>query len=131
MLPQCLSRSILKNIKPASGLLLRGELAPVDVFHNGSALSLFKTQQRYKEALRLKESDVCVSGQYSESRLDFIIKNINEITAGPPKTFSAALQLVWLCHTAFMTEGRYAMVLNRMDQYLYPFYRHDIQSGGR
>lgn len=51
------------------------------------------------------------------------------IVREPPRTFRAALQLVWLCHLAFNWEKRYAMAFGRMDQFLYPFYRRDIDAG--
>ena len=66
---------------------------------------------------------------YDQTRLEFMIRNCNAIVAGRPQTFAEALQLVWFCHTAFLMEGRYAMALGRMDQYLYPFYRSDIENG--
>ncbi len=66
---------------------------------------------------------------YSKEYLDGIIENCNAIVAGKPQTFAQALQLVWFCHTAFLMEGRYAMALGRMDQYLYPFYQADIEKG--
>jgi len=46
-----------------------------------------------------------------------------------PETFLEALQLVWMTHLAFVYEGRYAMALGRMDQFLYPFYTHDVENG--
>ncbi len=46
-----------------------------------------------------------------------------------PRTFHEALQLVWLVHLAFVSEGRYAMALGRIDQYLWPFYRADVAAG--
>lgn len=46
-----------------------------------------------------------------------------------PETFREALQLVWLTHTAFVYENRYAMALGRLDQYLYPFYQKDTAEG--
>ena len=66
---------------------------------------------------------------YDNKRLDAIIENCDAIIKGNPKTFVQALQLVWFCHTAFLMEGRYAMALGRMDQYLYPFYKADIEKG--
>ncbi len=66
---------------------------------------------------------------YSNERLDGIIKNCNAIVTVKPQTFAQALQLVWFCHTAFLMEGRYAMALGRLDQYLYPFYQADIEKG--
>lgn len=66
---------------------------------------------------------------YDRKRLEEIIENCNAIVAGKPQTFAQALQLVWFCHTAFLMEGRYAMALGRLDQYLYPFYQADIKKG--
>ena len=66
---------------------------------------------------------------YNKERLDGIIKNCEAITEGKPQTFAQALQLVWFCHSAFLMEGRYAMALGRLDQYLYPFYQADIEKG--
>ncbi len=70
-----------------------------------------------------------VDKEYSADRLSFIIENCRALTKGRPETFAQALQLVWFCHNAFVMEGRYAMALGRMDQYLYPFYKSDIEKG--
>lgn len=66
---------------------------------------------------------------YDDERLTFIIDNCRVIENDKPRTFAQALQLVWFCHTAFVMEGRYAMALGRIDQYLYPFYKTDTTSG--
>jgi len=66
---------------------------------------------------------------YDDARLTFIINNCRAITKRAPETFAEALQLVWLCHQAFLMEGRYAMALGRIDRYLYPFYKADIDAG--
>lgn len=54
---------------------------------------------------------------------------LGHISLSPPRTLHEAMQLVWLTHIAFVSEGRYAMALGRMDQYLLPFYERDIKSG--
>ena len=66
---------------------------------------------------------------YNDQYLDFIIENCTAITKGKPQTFAQGLQLIWFCHLAFLMEGRYAMALGRLDQYLYPLYQKDIASG--
>ncbi len=58
-----------------------------------------------------------------------ICENLEGILAHPPATFAESLQLVWMIHTAFHLELRYAMALGRMDQYLYPYYEADIKAG--
>ncbi len=47
----------------------------------------------------------------------------------PAHSFHSALQLVWLTHLAFKSEGRCHMALGRMDQYLWPYYQSDLASG--
>ena len=66
---------------------------------------------------------------YNDERLSFIADNCKAIVERAPETFAEALQLVWFCHLAFCYEGRYAMALGRMDQYLYPFFAKDIERG--
>ena len=49
-----------------------------------------------------------------------------KISFAKPSSFQEALQLVWFTYIAFFYEGRGAMALGRLDQYLYPFYIKDI-----
>lgn len=45
----------------------------------------------------------------------------------PPQTLHEAFQLHWLTHLAAMNQG--AKQLGRFDQYMYPFYAADLESG--
>jgi len=75
-------------------------------------------------------ADACIGlDGYDSGRLAFISSNCRMIAKRAPESFAEALQLVWLCHQAFLMEERYAMALGRLDQYLYPFYKADIDSG--
>lgn len=56
-------------------------------------------------------------------------ERLRAVAGPPPATFRQAVQLVWMTHIAFVSEGRYAMALGRLDQYLLPFYRRDIANG--
>ena len=58
-----------------------------------------------------------------------IIRICNKIATEAPSSFREALQLVWFAHTVYLLQGLYAMALGRMDQYLYPYYRYDIDNG--
>ncbi len=66
---------------------------------------------------------------YNDQYLDFIAQNCTAIVKNKPQTFAQGLQLIWFCHLAFLMEGRYAMALGRLDQYLYPLYQKDIAAG--
>ncbi len=54
---------------------------------------------------------------------------LDAISEHRPQTLHQAIQLVWLVQTAFVSQGRYANALGRIDQYLLPFYQADIDSG--
>ena len=66
---------------------------------------------------------------YDENRLKAISRNCSFLADHAPQTFEEALQLVWMTHVCFVSEGRYAMALGRMDTYLYPFYKRDMERG--
>lgn len=51
------------------------------------------------------------------------------IAVKPPRHFREAIQLVWLTHLTFRSEGRHHMALGRIDQYLWPFYQRDLAQG--
>lgn len=66
---------------------------------------------------------------YDDARLTAIRDNCHQLTVGAPQSFAQALQLVWMIHSSFLYEGRYAMALGRLDQYLYPFYQKEKAAG--
>lgn len=74
-------------------------------------------------------AELCGNEGYSDDKLHFIEDNCRHIADHAPTTFAQALQLVWMIHTGFVHEGRYAMALGRIDQYLYPFFKQDLQNG--
>ena len=71
----------------------------------------------------------CTDNADNCRNLQEIARICHKLVASRPETFREALQLVWLTHIAFLLEGRYAMALGRLDQYLYPFYRRDTENG--
>ncbi len=66
---------------------------------------------------------------YDDGALTAIRDNCTALCKRAPETFAEALQLVWMVHTCFVWEGRYAMALGRMDQYLYPYFVRDVEKG--
>ena len=59
------------------------------------------------------------------------IAEVNDnVPANPPKTFHEALQAVWTVESLFeVEENQTGLSLGRMDQYCYPMYAADIESG--
>jgi formate C-acetyltransferase len=53
-----------------------------------------------------------------------------KVPMNPPGTFHEALQALWIAHMAVNMEGlNSAISFGRIDQYLYPFYKADIEAG--
>ena len=59
-----------------------------------------------------------------------IADSCHELTLGAPTSFFSAVQIVWIAHELLLVENEpSSLSLGRMDQYLYPFYRNDIDDG--
>ncbi|MBE6597265.1 MAG: hypothetical protein E7641_06295 [Ruminococcaceae bacterium] len=97
-------------------------------FLNSARMTLTALQKRILAHCDLARALSSAEG-YDKERLSFIEKNCRALLNGAPKSFAEALQLVWFIHTCFLFERRYAMALGRMDQYLYPFYKKDLEDG--
>ena len=55
---------------------------------------------------------------------------LRKVPAGPAETFHEALQSLWLTHLAVNLESlNSAVSFGRIDQYLYPYYRKDLEEG--
>lgn len=103
-----------------------------DTARTSTLTAMRKTLCGFSEMIKnymLRAEALIGSPDYNPERLRFIADNCRALMSGPPKSFAQALQLVWFCHNAFLMEGRGAMALGRMDQYLYRFYREDIEKG--
>lgn len=54
----------------------------------------------------------------------------DRIPEKPPKTFHEALQLIYFTHLVMMIESNgHSFSFGRFDQYMYPFYKKDIEEG--
>ncbi|TET75038.1 MAG: hypothetical protein E3J42_04080, partial [Dehalococcoidia bacterium] len=77
------------------------------------------------ERLAVEEKD---SGHAAE--LSEIARICYKVPHGPAETFHEALQSLWITHMSANLEGlNSAISFGRMDQYLYPYYRRDLEEG--
>ncbi len=84
-------------------------------------------QHLSEEAARQAKS---CSDPERKAELEKIAYICNKVPAEPAETFYEALQSVWIIYIAIMQESWGPGVgFGRMDQYLYPYYRKDIDSG--
>jgi len=99
-------------------------------FLNAAAISMKafgKMITQYGEAAQEKAQ--ATDNEVQKANLMAIANSCIKCAKKPPETFQDALQLMWLIHISFLYEGRYAMALGRMDQYLCAFYLNDIKNG--
>ncbi|MEH0018256.1 MAG: pyruvate formate lyase family protein [Desulfobacter sp.] len=84
--------------------------------------------QRYRdEALGLAETE---TDPVRKQELLDIAAVFEQIPAKPAKTFHQALQFVYLYHASiFMEQNAASYNLGRIDQYLYPYYKADLDAG--
>lgn len=54
---------------------------------------------------------------------------MEKISMQKPETFTEAIELVWMIQLIGNLFGGSALSLARFDQYMYPFYKHDIEAG--
>lgn len=70
------------------------------------------------------------TGARRREELQRIGETCRFIATNPPRTFYEALQLTWFVQLALQIESNgHSLSLGRMDQYLYPFYRADLEAG--
>ncbi len=65
-----------------------------------------------------------------QSELLAMVEDLRIVPRRPAQTFRQALLVVWLCHMLEQMESNgHSVSLGRFDQYLYPYFSNDIESG--
>lgn len=60
---------------------------------------------------------------------DDIAETLSRVPALPPRTLPEALQMFRIIHFAMWLGGNYHNTVGRFDQYMYPYYRADLEAG--
>ncbi|WP_025437039.1 glycyl radical protein [Peptoclostridium acidaminophilum] len=99
----------------------------------------------YKAAVESCDAIVTLANRFSKTALDMaarenetqrkielleISRICSVVPENPPQTFHEALQTVWFVQLgSILSENSLALNLGRFDQYIYPFYKKDFESG--
>jgi len=84
-------------------------------------------ERHAKEALRLASLE---ASALRRAELEGIAAVLQKVPASPATSFQEALQSFWITHLLINLEtDGHAFGPGRFDQYLYPYYRHSIDSG--
>ena len=106
---------------------LNAVLAEIDAADDGS-------RSDYYDAMRMSLRAVLdLTARYArkarEIGRDDIADVLDKVPAQPAETLREALQSLRVLHFAMWCEGDYHNTLGRFDQYMYPYYRHDVDAG--
>ena len=83
--------------------------------------------QKYAKAVQAEaERTEC---EIRKAELLELVRIMNKISTEKPDTFYEALDLVWMTQLIGNLEGGSALSLGRFDQYMYPFYKKDMENG--
>jgi len=86
--------------------------------------------RRYAELARKMAGDASTAGQ-QQNLLD-LAATLDRVPEHPPRSFREAVQAYWLVYVIMhieQTPNPYAFSIGRIDQFLYPYYKADIDSG--
>lgn len=106
----------------------------------------FLRKKDFLEAAQISAEAVCAfAGRYAalaeetahrtegarKSELLAIADRLRRVPADPPRTFWEALQAIWLTQAAVLISygGNSITCPGRIDQFLFPFYRRDLEAG--
>lgn len=90
--------------------------------------AIIKFANRYADMAE-KMAAECTDGE-RKAQLLTMAENCRTVPENPPLNFQQATQFVWFTHLAFMMEVNGAdHCLGRFDQYMYPFYKKDLENG--
>lgn len=126
------------NISPLYSLLMDAGLNEKKA-EITKALEEFRAQDRqeavdYEEAL-LDTIDIILdfSERYRKEALSqgnaLVADTLSRIPAQKPQTFLEALQFLRIIHYCLWCSFNYHNTLGRFDQYMYPYYKHDLDAG--
>ncbi len=91
-----------------------------------AVINFAKRYSVYLSELSEREEDL-----QKKAELEQLAEICRRVPENPPLTFHEALQYYWFVHIGVITELNTWDSFNpgRLDQHLYPFYRHDIDTG--
>jgi len=100
-------------------------------FYEAARIGLEASQKfilRYRDLARQLSREE--SSAERKAELDRIAEICQKISSEPPETFYEALQLFWFLNVIFQCESNASSISpGRFDQYMYPFYKKDIEGG--
>lgn len=113
---------ILAGLAPAADAARRE-------FHEASLIVIEACSRFIERYAKTAEETAAASGPERAAELTAAAERLRKIAHQPADTFAEALQTVWMLHLIASVTGGSALSFARLDQYLYPLYRRDLDRG--
>lgn len=129
--------------KGFGGILKEAKIRMMEL--NPASADDMKKIEFYKSVILTSEGIISYANRYAEKasqmaekekssvrknellKISQICKNVPE---NPPETFYEAIQFVWFTQVGgILSENPLALNIGRFDQFMYPYYKHDIDEG--
>jgi pyruvate-formate lyase len=82
-------------------------------------------------SLKAQELARIAGNPQRKNELETIARICANVPGNPPQSFHEAIQFVWFVHLTIQLETNgHSIGLGRFDQYMFPFYQKDLESGG-
>ena len=109
----------------------RQELMQKECFYEAALICVEAAADYGKRWSKFLEQEAIRSGdEVRKQELMRLSEVFNRVPAEPAETFHEALQSVFITHVMLHYENfQHGISFGRMDQYLYPYYKRDIESG--
>jgi len=109
---------------------LEGAAGKKREFYEAVVISLRAVMEfisKYADAVAERAEKEADAERADEFRLMGAI--LKRISSEPARGFREALQLFWMTHICLALAGGMALAAGRFDQYAYPFYKRDVETG--
>lgn len=119
----------------------KGHIAKLDV----TTAEGMKKKEFYDSIILTSEGIIILANRYAQKAKEMaeaekdakrkaelvkIAQICNKVPENPPTTFYEAIQFVWFTQVGgILSENPLALNVGRFDQFMYPYYRHDIDNG--
>lgn len=101
------------------------------VFYDASAIVLQAVIHFAERLAALAKQEASLTNDLiRKDELSLIAGNLLKCPLNPPQNFYQAVQAIWLLHLVLQIESNgHSFSLGRVDQYLYPFWKEDVDRG--
>ena len=99
------------------------------LFYEGVEI-VMRAASAFMERYAVLANELSADPKYDADEMQEVSRICHKLASAPPETFHEAVQSAWFLFVLLQMESNASSFSpGRMDQYLYPYYKHDIEAG--